>query len=432
MPLTIEIREFSHILVWIECDSLTDEFFLLFKDLVKYLLDNGARFVPGRYEAERCVYAALTPSIRDLLREHKANPNHSDVGITLKSMKDVVHATDFELEIVDGSNSAKSKIFHLHRFMLSLRSPAFKMLLQTEWKDMQKVKLKTGEGEMFASVEVAKSIIDFLYSGAVDVHQDDARLVGETLREWGYPAIKVEIEAELKNKDRELLSIVLKSSKQTTLLKSQLSCAYLCRVNELPSQHGMDKLMHDVLLTMESPKGEIYYFACHRALLTHYSAFFYALFNSSFVESEALRNSESGLVEVALTEHKRPELFSQALHFIYTNLVAEQLNADDTLDLLLMADAFLLLELKRLCSAKLRRFVDHSSVFTYLKVAVSHSVPNLKVFCLDYIEKNIKALQQSAEFNEALITSPEDVITELELYRDSVASESPPSGDYYS
>ncbi|KAK2553955.1 Ankyrin repeat and BTB/POZ domain-containing protein 1 [Acropora cervicornis] len=42
------------------------------EDLVKYLLNNGARCAPNTFDGERCLYAALTDRIKNILRSYKA------------------------------------------------------------------------------------------------------------------------------------------------------------------------------------------------------------------------------------------------------------------------------------------------------------------------------------------------------------------------
>ncbi|CAN8001451.1 unnamed protein product, partial [Ixodes hexagonus] len=41
------------------------------KEVVEYLLDNGARCVANTFDGERCLYASLDMEIRNLLRDHK-------------------------------------------------------------------------------------------------------------------------------------------------------------------------------------------------------------------------------------------------------------------------------------------------------------------------------------------------------------------------
>lgn len=47
-------------------------------EVVKYLLDNGARCEANTFDGERCLYAALTPNIRQLLLQYKTVIRQTD------------------------------------------------------------------------------------------------------------------------------------------------------------------------------------------------------------------------------------------------------------------------------------------------------------------------------------------------------------------
>ena len=101
---------------------------------VKYLLINGAVCDSNTFEGERCVYGALTDTIRKLLLDHK-------MLTTVTKRREAY--TEF-LRRLWGDEASKDVVFSVHgeevrghRFLLSTRCPQlrtmFEVILDTQY-----------------------------------------------------------------------------------------------------------------------------------------------------------------------------------------------------------------------------------------------------------------------------------------------------------
>ncbi|KAK3939423.1 hypothetical protein QBC46DRAFT_315808 [Diplogelasinospora grovesii] len=92
--------------------------------LVKLLLDSGALADPGSFERERAVYNALTPRIRNLLLSY----DYSKAADPLQPWYSHITSllTREKPKTSDITLVAAASSFHLHKFILSARSPYFR------------------------------------------------------------------------------------------------------------------------------------------------------------------------------------------------------------------------------------------------------------------------------------------------------------------
>lgn len=136
---------------------------------------------------------------------------------------------------------------------------------------------------------------------------------------------------------------------------------------------------------------EIY---AHRAILHSRCEHFRGMFDSGMRESYSINPIDISHIET--------ELFLQIITWvslslslpqnapkriqIYTGTINEDLGGEDVLNLLQLADQFLLPELRRVCAHMLRRFIKTDNVDDLLAIAEAHNSPQLQVFCQQYLE----------------------------------------------
>lgn len=379
--------------------------------------------VPGRYETERTYYAALTPSIRDLLKEHKANPNQiHHLAVNLMAMKSAARYADLEVEVIE---NGKAHTFLVHRFVLAERSQYFRNLFEAQGHHVEKLTFQTGPEQLFANAEIAKTTMNFLYSASIDVDETDAAELIRTMCTIGYPALQAPIEKQLNDKDRELRDLVVKLDSQRSILTSDFAQAYTQITQDEQSNDnvGLIRPHHDVILKL---KDENIAFACHRAILTQHSAYFHTLITSPFAEGTKIQSTGQQLAELEISSFKSPQLFEHIMAFLYTNDISEALSEEDTLDLLALADVLLIMEMKRLLAAKVRKFVKIVNVFDFLLFSLERNISNLRVFCLDFIDHNINALRHTEVLQTWLATGPPDIVSELNVYLEKDEDEEEP------
>jgi len=381
--------------------------------------------IPGLYETERCFYGALTTDIREILREHKADPNKFDhLGQNMQGLRDLMLHTDFTLTVSEeGEGARKTKDFHLHRFVLSMRSSWFSERFAGVWKGANEAVIVCSESNIMPSVAVASALLDFLYTSKVDVDEVNASKLADSLETLNFAHMASAIRKELNSKDRELRSIVLKPDNERLRLTQELDVAfsyYHGSPIEITSKSVPEEAWHDICLEVEDTEAVSHRYACHRALLCQHSAYFNAMISGHFREASLLRQSQQQdqqtLPVLRLVSISNPRLLRVAIRFLYTNSLKEELDVEDTIQLLLLCDQLLLMELKRLCAVRLRRSIDSSNAFAILRLGDTFGIRLLRQAALDYLERNIAAMHTMKEFEEALEELPLDIVNELKLY----------------
>ena len=101
------------------------------------------------------------------------------------------------------------------------------------------------------------------------------------------------------------------------------------------------------------------------------------------------------------------EPFLAVLEYIYTDtLVSDTSDVDNLLDILVLADRFLLDHLKQLCEHYLIRLLSAETAIYLVSCATRLNAAKLKEGALKFIVENRKALQQRPEFSN-LVKEPE-------------------------
>lgn len=332
--------------------------------------------------------------------------------------------TDFTLTVVEDAigeaEAKKTKAFHLHRFVLSARSPWFAEKFETgEWKQLGQAEVQCGDNGIFTSVSQASALFDFLYATKIDVSESDASNLADALETLRFEVVANAIRKELNNKERELHFIVLKPEKERARLTQELGTAYAYSFGselDVEPQMGNKNAWHDICLTVVDENDVAHRYACHRALLCQHSAYFNAMITGRFSEANMLRQSQNALPVIQLDGISNPTLFNIAVHFLYTNALKGELNSEDTIELLLLCDKLMLMELKRLCAVRLRKSLDSTNAFRYLRLGDTFNVSLLRIAALDYIESHIAELHTTKEYADALLDLPLDIVHELKLY----------------
>jgi len=114
-------------------------------------------------------------------------------------------------------------------------------------------------------------------------------------------------------------------------------------------------------------------FKAHRNILSARSDYFKSMFNSGMVES--LKNNNPILIQEC-----NPEMFKKILKFLYTDIPPKDLN-QVAIDLLPLADKYLINALKKHCVMSLKKKLNQENVKEVLLLAHKHHCPSLKLYC---------------------------------------------------
>ena len=122
----------------------------------------------------------------------------------------------------------------------------------------------------------------------------------------------------------------------------------------------------------------------HKNILIARSTYFLSLFSSEM--------SESLSKEVKLEED--PRIFKEILKFMYSGLAPENLDVI-AIELLPVADKYLLNELKQWCDLAIRRNLSVENVAEVLRIADDCGCSDLFKFCVPFFKANVKDLKRS-------------------------------------
>ncbi|RUP49104.1 hypothetical protein BC936DRAFT_143285 [Jimgerdemannia flammicorona] len=147
-------------------------------EVVRYLLENGAKCDRNTFQGERCLYGALTKQIRDLLLSYKlskAIDKRQPYLYFLSQLQD--HPKDYfpditfkvrvplDLDDLHHPSSSGSLVlyrdFPAHRSVLATRSSYFARQLATRWRGESEVRM----GKMLVHPACFEAVLRYLYVG---------------------------------------------------------------------------------------------------------------------------------------------------------------------------------------------------------------------------------------------------------------------------
>ncbi|XP_069499472.1 ankyrin repeat and BTB/POZ domain-containing protein 1 isoform X2 [Ambystoma mexicanum] len=345
-------------------------------ELVRYLLANGAKCEVNTFDGERCLYGALSDTIRRLLKEYKQ--------ITSKGMQRDYYDDFLQRLLEQGYQSDIGFIVHdetfcAHRCILSARSAYFAEMFDTKWKGKKLVALK----HPLINPAAFGSILQYLYTGRLDI---DVEYVEDCKRLAKQCRLQDLIDA-LEDKCKKVYEFV--SSKPGT-------CVTVLTIE--PLDNG--RLQEDLAILADCAlPAELRSFFCGR------SDYFKALLEDHFCESSELQAQPS--IPVVTLHNISEEIFIRVLYYIYSD--DTELSPENAYDVLCVADMYLLPGLKRLCGRSLAQMLDEDTVIHIWKVAKLFQLTRLEDQCTEYMAKIIEKLVDSEEFAGAVKEDAEAV-----------------------
>jgi len=138
----------------------------------------------------------------------------------------------------------------------------------------------------------------------------------------------------------------------------------------------------------------------HKAILSSRCEYFEVMFRVGGM-SESLQSEISVL-------HKFAD-FYRLLQFLYTNTVPdlEQLDGEDLIALLILANEHLVQSLQTICEAHLQGLIDVDNVGRWFLLAAKHRATRLQQACAEYVQIHKAVLVTNAKFRAELEQSAE-------------------------
>lgn len=368
------------------------------KELVEYLLANGAKCEANTFDGERCVYGSLNDSIRRLLKDYKCV---STRAMQRDDFNYFLHVLLEQGQHGDVNFHVHGQTFPAHRCILSAQSEYFREMFDTKWHGKPLINLK----HPLINPAAFAAILQYLYTGRLDI---DVSLVEECRRLAKQCKMTALIE-ELENKCKQVYKFV--SNKPGICVKVLSLESESCHLQEnlavladsaMPAELrvGFGELPFDrVDLFSTYPdicfQVDGYTFMCHKAFFCGRSDYFKALVEDHFSEGEQLQ-SQPGIPVITL--HISHEIFIHLMYYIYCNNT--ELTTESVFDVLCVADMYLLSGLKRLCGKTLASMICEDNVLNMWKTAKLFRLMRLEDQCTEYMAKIIEQLVELPEFTE--------------------------------
>ncbi|XP_038068781.1 ankyrin repeat and BTB/POZ domain-containing protein 1-like [Patiria miniata] len=382
------------------------------KEVVSYLLDNGAQCEARTFDGERCLYGALTDEIRDMLKSRKA-------VTTGKACRDSYQ--EFLRRLLEGNCYedivfvVHDETFPAHRCILHARSPYFAEMLETKWRHKSTINIKSA----VVRPQAFKAILQYIYTGYLEVHLDCYEDCRRFAKQCQMPELLGQLESKLQailefvpQKPGTHVSIVtIEPPQDSTLLQDELQFLADIAVPSVFCQfYGPGILPFCGEVPEQSPFADVcfnvegQYFYCHKVFFCCRSEYFRALLSDHF--SENVQDPYYSLPVVTLHD-LTPQIFAKIVYYIYTERV--ELTEDTSYDVLCFADLYLLPGLKRICANVISRHLSTDNVISVLRVSRMFSLTKLEDQCTEYMAKYLDKFIESEEFEKLIIEDAAEI-----------------------
>ncbi|QLG73754.1 hypothetical protein HG535_0F02650 [Zygotorulaspora mrakii] len=397
--------------------------------VVKLLLSRGAVCDRDRYEGARCIYGALTDSIRDILLRYDIS-KAVDVNQPFTMHISSLIKDDFFLDTCDLSWSFHDNIraiecLQLHKFILASRCAQLNLGLMSNWTGRHNFELPKG-----CSMKEMKILVKFIYLLPV-LHEIDYEQYSSLIalsREWG-----MELLAEFLNKAQHILDPSEKSMFMATFQYKfmELAREQLCTfVNDailkssiiLNSHEELDQGQNiilkeclafpDVLLMVKNLKDEQRVFPCHLAILSR-AHYFKLMFTLPFLERTLYKSQKKS--KDSGNSSPLPLISLPSCDFEVAVIIIRYLYYDSSeipwynaIDVLLMADMLMEDRLKSMAAVVLtqsKELLKCCSIFDILSVAWETRMERLEHFVAKVIAQKIRKYSNDPALKEAILQS---------------------------
>lgn len=414
------------------------------EEVVRLLLKSGAICDRDRYEGARCIYGALTDSIRDLLLTYdiskavdmnqpfathissllKEESNFGTFDIILQKLK----ITDRLTSKRKGNKSTSGDIFSIkaHRYMIQARCPKFLDVI---------CKQQLNSGVMQVRDDIPLYALEFLIKFIYLIP------VLHTIKPTYYHVL-IEIASALElddlldflNKVKYVTDPSEKSALMleyqyvfTSIAKKQLSNFVNSHIIQnsilIPNKITPELLKHlvscsalpDILIRIKDSNGIQKIYPCHLSVLIR-SDYFKGMFLDPFEESTryfAIKNNNTHLdlnIQVLDLPTYDANIFEMVLRYLYYD--ESNLPWDCALDVILLSDFILIDRLKSIATTVIiqsREILEEYSIFDILYFAWSNRLERLEQYVAKIVADNLKGFSQKKEFRQAIIKSSERI-----------------------
>ncbi|CAG0902830.1 unnamed protein product [Cyprideis torosa] len=379
-------------------------------DLVKYLLENGARCEANTFDGERCLYGALNNDIRNILRSYHAVSTHTmrreDFGEFLRILHVNGELSDLKF-IVNGHE------FLVHGCILAARSSYFCDQLLGRWAGRKTIVTNNP----LIRPDAFRAMLQFLYTarmeGPVEIVEDCLRLalqIGRPeLKKYLTDAVRKITSFECTKPGTNVKTFLVEPPEAQEELTQDLGImaeqAMPCELTRwvggehLPLMPRVPLQFVDVVFQVDGHR-----FFCHQVFFVCRSEYFRGLLANHFEEFQ--RDSELNCPIVPLKEVSC-DVFTAILHYLYTN--QPQLDGSIVLEVLEAAEMFLLSGLKRQCGTFLATQLTLGNSVDIYRLSRTFQLPRLEDQCCEFFANNIEHMVERSDFRDIVKETAQEV-----------------------
>jgi hypothetical protein len=174
-----------------------------------------------------------------------------------------------------------------------------------------------------------------------------------------------------------------------------------------------DDSHYDVSFLIGSDPNHLY---GHKAVFSARSEYFEAMFRK-----DGLCESSQDVVQI---HGHDTATFKRAREFIYTNQVhdLDQCDADSLISLLMIANEYMLDDLKSFCSSYVEKVLSEDNVGKFMCLCSTHGISDIREICIRFVRMHHVSLRQNQYFCAEVEQNPELGLLLLDAL---------PSGDVY-
>ncbi|KAK8398875.1 hypothetical protein O3P69_004161 [Scylla paramamosain] len=385
--------------------------------LVEYLIGVGAHCEANTFDGERCLYGALTDSIRKILTQHNLVTAHT---IRRDAYEEFLRRLFESGEHSDITFVVQGESVPLHRCLLSARSEYFRDMFSTRWQERTTVTINRGQ----VLPDAFRAVMKYIYTGRFECPVELAECCIRIGTNCKLPNFKTIIQEAQKKAQvlqqgkhglvRVTRVVVEPGSCQDhvgwqsvgadlrELAQSTLPPDLRFWPTEMPFCHTLDQTNFADVCFMVGDHP----FYCHKMFFCPRSEYFQALLRDHFQET-SWQNTSGCSLPVVFLHNISPEVFATLVHYLYCNQTI--VSMETAMEVMMVADMFLVPGLTRQCGVYLGSCLQVHSVVSILKLARLFQLPRLEDQCVAFIAKNLDQVVELEQFQTLVLQDAEEV-----------------------
>ncbi|KAL5014543.1 hypothetical protein ScPMuIL_008813 [Solemya velum] len=366
-------------------------------DLVKYMLDSGAKCEANTFDGERCLYGALSDEIRHLLRKYKVVSSRTlRRDLYEEFLRRLLERGMYEDVIFHIHGS----VFPAHRCILSARCSVFAELFRKRWKGRKDIHLT----HPLILTSAFQALLQYLYTGVMEVKIDNIPDIIRLAKHCRLPNLVDLVEDKLgqlkyfmaTKPGYHITTLVVEQPIHLRELQFQLGSLAdlalppeLCTFvhGELPFDPEFAPIYADICFSVQQHR-----FLCHKVFFCGRSDYFKALLIDYFGETDITEDN----IQVVTLNGISVDTFSQVMYYLYQDSC--ELTEENMYEVLWAAEMYFLQGLKRQCASIISRYTKAKNVISILQLARMFSLPRLEDHCVEFIANHLDMVVSREDF----------------------------------